>query len=113
MVDGRKDSLVSLLPRMERQFSDWDNHRWTTPSGKRIVLAVRRPRCYGGDDQWRTTEKTRVRSINSYMYGNAEAIAAAARLAGDNDAAQRYSCLADTLRTLIRTRLWDADARFL
>ena len=46
------------------------------------------------------------------MYGNAEAIAAAARLAGDNAAAQRYSCLADTLRTLIRTRLWDADARF-
>lgn len=112
MVDGRKDSLVSLLPQMERQFADWDNHRWTTPSGKGLYWQ------YDVRDAMEETisggrrEKNARPSINSYMYGNAEAIAAAARLAGDNAAAQRYSCLADTLRTLIRTRLWDADARF-
>jgi hypothetical protein len=51
-------------------------------------------------------------SINSYMYGNARAIAAIARLAGRPGIAREYSAKAATLRQLVQKSLWNPEARF-
>jgi hypothetical protein len=51
-------------------------------------------------------------TINSYMYGNARAIARIARLAGREELAAGYDAKAGKLKALVQDRLWDADARF-
>jgi Mannosylglycerate hydrolase MGH1-like glycoside hydrolase domain len=51
-------------------------------------------------------------SINSYMYGNARAIAEVAGLAGDRTTASKYSEKAEKLRTLVVKHLWNGDAAF-
>jgi hypothetical protein len=57
--------------------------------------------------------KKNVRStINSYMFGNAQAIAALARLAGRSELAQEYSGKAAELKGLTQAALWDPQAKF-
>jgi hypothetical protein len=51
-------------------------------------------------------------TINSYMYGNAIAIANAARLAGKTDIVNRYNLKADTLKKLVQTQLWNKKHQF-
>jgi hypothetical protein len=51
-------------------------------------------------------------TINSYMYGNARAIARIARLAGREPLASDYEAKAETLKRLVEKRLWDARAQF-
>jgi hypothetical protein len=51
-------------------------------------------------------------SINSYMYGNARAIAAIAKLAGKRELAAEYAGKAEELRQLTLEKLWSADAAF-
>lgn len=51
-------------------------------------------------------------TINSYMYGNAAALSAIARLAGDGQATAHYSSDAGKLRGLIQQRLWNVQAMF-
>jgi hypothetical protein len=51
-------------------------------------------------------------TINSYMYGNARAIAAIARLAGKPDLARDFDGRAARLRTLVERHLWDKQAAF-
>ncbi|HVU32422.1 MAG TPA: glycosyl hydrolase family 65 protein [Opitutaceae bacterium] len=50
--------------------------------------------------------------LNSYMYGNARAIAAIARLAGREDVARTYDAKAAKLRALVESSLWDPAAKF-
>ena len=51
-------------------------------------------------------------SINSYMYGDAVAIAKIAELAGRQDAAKEYKAKAETLKKLVVEKLWDDKAKF-
>ena len=51
-------------------------------------------------------------TINSYMYGNARAIARLARLAGREGLALEYEARAEALKRLVQERLWDAEAEF-
>jgi Mannosylglycerate hydrolase MGH1-like glycoside hydrolase domain/Glycosyl hydrolase family 65, C-terminal domain len=51
-------------------------------------------------------------TINSYMYGNARAIARIAGLAGRGELAREYAGKASVLKRLVEERLWDARARF-
>jgi len=57
-------------------------------------------------------EKNIRPTINSYMYGNARAIARLARLAGREELAREYDARAETLKELVQDRLWDAEAEF-
>lgn len=50
--------------------------------------------------------------LNCYMYGNARAIAAIARLAGRGDIAREYDAKAAQLRRLVEQSLWDPAAKF-
>lgn len=51
-------------------------------------------------------------SINSYMYGNAVAMATMAKIASNPRLQQKYGIYAQSLRKLIVDSLWDSDAQF-
>jgi hypothetical protein len=51
-------------------------------------------------------------TINSYMYGNAKALAAIAELKSDRSVSQEYTAKAARLKQLVQTRLWDREAEF-
>lgn len=51
-------------------------------------------------------------TINSYMYGDAMAIARLAELAGRPEVARTYRAKAADLKRLVLARLWDPDAQF-
>ena len=51
-------------------------------------------------------------TINSYMYGNARALAAMARLAGREPVAEEFAAKAAELRRLTQEYLWDENAQF-
>jgi len=50
--------------------------------------------------------------LNSYMYGNAVALAKIAELLGHADIARDYRAKAEGLKGVVQDRLWDADAQF-
>ena len=58
------------------------------------------------------TKKNIRPTINSYMFGNARALAAIARLAGREKIATTFDSKAAELRKLTLASLWDADAKF-
>jgi hypothetical protein len=51
-------------------------------------------------------------TINSYMFGDAVAIARIAELAGRGELATVYQQKAEKLRQLVQSKLWDGDAKF-
>ena len=51
-------------------------------------------------------------TLNSYMVGDASAIATFARAAGETAAANEYTAKADTLEHLVETKLWNAKDQF-
>ena len=51
-------------------------------------------------------------TINSYMYGNANALVEIARLAGRKQIADEFEGKAAQLRELVTSKLWDNDALF-
>lgn len=58
------------------------------------------------------TEKNPRPSINSYMYGNAKAMAAMASLMPDAGQAMSYSQKADSIKMLVQTKLWNSNHAF-
>ncbi|MCH7226743.1 MGH1-like glycoside hydrolase domain-containing protein [Haloferula sp. A504] len=51
-------------------------------------------------------------TLNSFMYGDARAIAAISRMAGEGEQAARFEEKAATIKRLVQEKLWDEDARF-
>lgn len=51
-------------------------------------------------------------TINSYMFGDALAIAEIAKRAGQQDIVARFRARADEIKRLTQERLWDPEARF-
>ena len=120
MVDGRKDSLKTLLPDLVWENKEWDNHRWdanSLPAGKdgeKVPLYWQ----YDVRDAMEETisggrhAKNARPSINSYMYGNDRAIADIAALEQDHVLADLYNKKADSLKAMVEDHLWNDSARF-
>jgi hypothetical protein len=51
-------------------------------------------------------------TINSYLYGDAMAIAEIARRSGQSELAEKYQAKAEAIRNLVIEKLWDPDAGF-
>lgn len=113
LVDGRKDWIVGMLPDLEREYQHWDTtHRWIEDGQRTLfwqadVQDAMEETISGG----RKKQYARP-SINSYMYGNARAIAHIAALKGDEALAQTYNQHADTIKTLVENRLWNGKQQF-
>ena len=109
LADGRRDFLTSYLDALQLDYTAWERER-LTGSGlfwQRDVSDGMESSISGG----RKVRNIRP-SINSYMYGNATAIAAIARMAEKPAVAGEYAAKAEKLKALIEQQLWNQDAQF-
>ena len=108
-VQGDTAFLFSLKPRLEEEYARWERTN-RLPSGlywQGDVQDGMEESISGG----RKKQYARP-TINSYMYGNAKALAYINNLWGDSAKASLYEQKADTLRQLIETKLWNPDHQF-
>ena len=109
LVDGRRNFPVSYLDALLADYAAWERER-LTPSGlfwQRDVSDGMESSISGG----RRVKNIRP-SINSYMFGNAEAIARIAAMAGKSRLEREYRAKAARLKMLVQERLWDREASF-
>lgn len=109
LVDGNEEYLVNLLPDLVSEYKAWEAEK-ITKSGLFWQYDVRdgmEEQISGG----RHVKNIRP-TINSYMYGNAKAIAKIATLAGEKAIAARFNEKADTLKDLVNDNLWNSEADF-
>ena len=109
LVNGDKEFLLSLLDALILDYTTWERDR-LLPDGLFWQYDVR-------DGMEESASGSRVAknarpTINSYMYGNAVAIAEIAVLAGRDATAKEYSAKAARLRSLVEEQLWDRQAAF-
>ncbi len=109
-VTGDFTRAIDLLPDLVANYRAWKEARlepsglfWQIDDRDGMELSVG-GRGHGG----RGIRPT----INSYMYGDARAIAAIADCAGEEDLAATFRDKADRLRALVQDELWDPEARF-
>ncbi len=108
LVHQDKDYLLDLLPDLEAHYLAWEAQRW--PEGlfwQGDVQDGMEESISGG----RKIKNARP-TINSYMYGNAVALAKMFRMAGQEDKAALFQAKADTLKQLVQTRLWNEEQGF-
>ena len=109
LVTGDKRFLVSLLDDLTRDYRQWEQERLTA-SGLLWQYDVRdaMEESISGS---RTNKNLRP-TINSYMFGNARAIAAIAWLAGNKKTADEFDAKAAFLKKLVQEQLWYPAAGF-
>ena len=97
--------LTNLLPDLVANFEAWEKARrdpnglfWQEDGQDGMEVAV-------GGTGYRPT-------INSYMFGDALAIARIADLAGRRDLARRFRGEAERIKKLVEEKLWDEQAQF-
>ena len=108
-VQGDTAFLLSLKPRLEEEYERWERTN-RLPSGlywQGDVQDGMEESISGG----RKKQYARP-TINSYMYGNAEALAWMNTLTYEVDKARLYKKKANTLRYLICEHLWNPDHQF-
>lgn len=109
LADGRAAEATGLLDPLLKDYAQWVSDR-QTPGGLFWQYDVRDGMEESASGSRRN--KNLRPTINSYMYGNARAIAAIARLAGREELAKQFEAKADALRDLVEKELWNAGARF-
>jgi hypothetical protein len=109
LVNGDNTFLTNLLDDFVADYRAWENERQLT-NGLFWQYDVR-------DGMEESISGSRMNknarpTINSYMFGNAQAIAANARLAGNKQIAKEFDAKAAQLKKLTQENLWNADAKF-
>jgi hypothetical protein len=108
-VTRDKNFLTDMLPDLDQEYQTWEKDR-RTDSGlfwQSDVKDGMEESLSGG-----RREQNARPTINSYMFGNANALAAIAALKGDHALAATYKSKADTLKNLIEKKLWNNDSQF-
>jgi predicted GH43/DUF377 family glycosyl hydrolase len=105
LVTGRADLLKDLLPDLVRNLEGWEKSRrdpnglfWQIDDRDGMEVSI-------GGSGYRAT-------INSYMYGDAMAIARIAGLFGQREVADRFRAKAAEIKRLTEERLWDERSPF-
>ena len=105
LVKGNKPLVTGLLDDLVKNYQAWEQSR-LTPDGLFWQIDDR-------DGMEVSIGKSGKRAtINSYMFGDATAIARIAALAGRNDVAAEYLHKAEQLKQLVQNKLWDPEAKF-
>jgi len=109
LVTDDQRFVVSLLNNLVADYRQWEREHLST-NGMFWQYDVRdaMEESISGS---RTNKNIRP-TINSYMYGNARAIAAIAQLAGNQEIAGEFNARAKQLKRLVQSQLWNADAGF-
>lgn len=102
-------ALAELFDNFTAYYRNWENLRMN-PDGSFWQFDVRdaMEESISGS---RTHRNLRP-PLNSYMYGNAMAMAEIAKLTGRAAEAPRYAAKAAGLKRIVQDRLWDEDAAF-
>lgn len=105
LANGDRALAVSLLPAMIANYKLWESTQqdanglfWSIDTRDAMEKSI-------SGDGYRPT-------LNSYMYGDAHAIAEIAAASGDSATAAEFNRKADTLHTLIETKLWNPRDQF-
>jgi hypothetical protein len=109
LVAGDRDFTTNLLADLAADYGVWEQEHQTT-NGLFWQFDVRdgMEESISGS---RTVKNLRP-TINSYMFGNARAIAGIARLAGNGTVARDFDARAAALKRLIEEDLWNSSASF-
>jgi hypothetical protein len=109
LVDGDKNFLLDMYPDLQADYAAWegDHHLTSGLYWQGDVQDGMEETISGG-----RKKKYARPTINSYMFGNAQALAAIATLKGDKAAEKSYLLKADTLKQLVQTQLWNKDSLF-
>ncbi|MDT0677562.1 MGH1-like glycoside hydrolase domain-containing protein [Autumnicola musiva] len=109
LVDQNEEYLLDMFPDLVEEYKAWEGDRrrddglfwqYDVKDGMEESLS-------GG----RHVKNARP-TINSYMYGNAKALAEMARMKGDEELAATFEAKADTLKQLVEEKLWNAKDQF-
>lgn len=102
---GDFNQAIDLLPDLTANYQEWEKQRlspdglfWQIDDRDGMEVSI------GGSGKRAT--------INSYMYGDARAIAAMAKIAGKKDVESDYTAKAEKIRELVQQKLWDPEAHF-
>ena len=108
-VQGDTAFVLSLRPRLEEEYAHWESTN-RLPSGLYWQHDVRD----GMEESISGARKEKYArpTINSYMCGNAKALAWMSMLDYDVENARLYNKKAGTLRNLIVTHLWNEEDKF-
>ncbi|QHN03009.1 glycoside hydrolase [Granulicella sp. WH15] len=105
LANGNAALGTTLLPALKTYYKAWETTQqdanglfWSIDTRDAMEKSI-------SGDGYRPT-------LNSYMYGDARAIAAIAAAANDTATATAFNQKADTLRNLIETRLWNPKDQF-
>jgi hypothetical protein len=109
LVTHDRAFVVGLLDDLTADYRQWESEK-QRPDGLFWQFDVRdaMEESISGSRKEKHVRPT----INSYMYGNAQAIAAIARLADRPEVAVEFAAKAATLRRLALATLWNRDSRF-
>jgi len=110
LVVSDEKFLASLLPDLIRNYQQWEHER-ETPGGGLFWQYDVRDAMEESISGSRTNQNLRP-TINSYMFGNARAIANIARIAGSNHVAEEFDARAVQLRKLVQRYLWNRTDGF-
>lgn len=105
LVTPNPTLLTNLLPDLVANFEAWEQKRrdpnglfWQVDGQDGMEVSI-------GGSGYRAT-------INSYMFGDAVALARIAKLADQSDLADRFRTEAARIKQLVESRLWDESAQF-
>lgn len=108
-VLGDTTALLSLRPAFDEQYDYWKTtHRLNNGLYWQEDVKDGMEESISGGRKKQYARPT----INSYMYGNAKALAAMSRLAGDTQKAQAYEADAAEMKQLVESRLWNKEQQF-
>lgn len=109
LVNKDKAFVEKILPDLNKDYKLWETEK-QLPSGLFYQFDVKdaMEESISGSRK----DKNRRPTINSYMYGNALALAKMAGLAGVDTLKTKYTQKAVTLKKLTQDSLWDAEASF-
>ncbi len=105
LANGDRAFGISLLPALKTNYKAWEDTQqdanglfWSIDTRDAMEKSI-------SGDGYRPT-------LNSYMYGDARAIAELSLAAGDPPAAAEFNRKANALHSLIETRLWNPKDQF-
>jgi len=114
LVQPDKKLITGLLENLVHNYEEWEKEKlapdglfWQIDDKDGMEFSIS-----GSAGLKMLGEPGKRPSINSYMFGDAAAIAKIAELAGRKDVAKEYEAKAEMLKKLIQSKLWNDEAKF-
>jgi len=109
LVNGDSSYLLNMVPDLETDYARWEQEK-RLPSGLYWQFDVKdgMEESISGGRKVKNARPT----INSYMYGNARALAKMENLAGNTAKSEEYNLKADTIKNLVQQLLWNPKDTF-